>query len=62
LLALGQEGTYRLPVPGFWIGFIVGGLVVGYVGLKVGGGLAIARVSRIAHNDLRRRAGLRIRN
>jgi hypothetical protein len=52
---------YRLSVTGFWIGFIVGGIVLGYAGLYVGGGIAIARVSRIAHNDLRRRAGLRNR-
>lgn len=49
-------------VTDFWIGFILGGFVCGWIGLKIGGGLAIARVSRIAHNDLRRRAGLRIRN
>jgi hypothetical protein len=42
-------------VTGFWIGVIVGGVVCGYLGLKVGGLALLARMARVDHADRRKK-------
>lgn len=46
----------------FIAGVILGGLVFLYVGIKIGGGLAILRVAKVNHRNLRKQAGLPIRD
>lgn len=46
----------------FIAGVIVGGLVCLYLGIKIGGGLAILRVAKVNHRNLRKQAGLPIRD
>jgi hypothetical protein len=42
-------------VTGFWVGLLVGGTVFGYIGLKAGGLVLLARMSRVDHADRRRK-------